>query len=150
MEEADGSGGSGGSGGKRVRLVEVPAAISVNASVVKAASLMARRKSAVLVEAPRGRCVGILTPKDVLLRVVAKGLHAATTTVEEVMTPAPDVLPGTATVLQALHQMQVGGYRNVPVVSASGEQLGVLDVLTLLQGALLQHELHPPTSPYIP
>ena len=57
-------------------------------------------------EAPRGRCVGILTPKDVLLRVVARGRSAAATSVEDVMTPAPDVLPGTATVLQALHQMQ--------------------------------------------
>ena len=56
----------------------------------------------------------------------------------QVMTASPDVMPGSATVLQALHQMQLGGYRNVPVVSDAGEPLGVLGVLALLQGALLR------------
>ena len=34
-----------------------------------------------------------------------------------VMTPNPDTMPSSATVLQALHQLQYGGYRNLPVVS---------------------------------
>lgn len=90
---------------------------------------------AVLVEAPRGRCVGILTPKDVLLRVVARGRSAAATSVEDVMTPAPDVMPGTATVLQALHQMQAparfhpshrvgGALRGSALPDAAGRSLG--------------------------
>lgn len=53
------------------------------------------------------------------------------TPIGELMTPKPDTMPGSATVLQALHQLQYGGYRNVPVVGESGEALGVLDVLTL-------------------
>jgi hypothetical protein len=46
------SGGGADGGKKRVRVVEVPAAISVNANVVKAAALMARRRS--VRRAPRG------------------------------------------------------------------------------------------------
>ena len=145
-------------GGKRVRLIEVPAAICAHASVTKAAVLMAQHRSAVLVEAPGGviggrveapggRCVGILTARDVMLRVVGRGLPAASTPVALVMTASPDVMPGSATVLQALHQMQVGGYRSVPVVSDAGEPLGVLDVLTLLQGATTTPAASPAASP---
>ena len=133
-------------GGKRVGLIEVPAAISAEASVAKAAALMARGRSAVLVEAPGGRCVGILTARDVMLRVVGKGLAAASTPVALVMTASPDVMPGSATALQALHQMQVGGYRSVPVVSDAGEPLGVLDVLTLLHGATTTPAASPAAS----
>ena len=53
------------------------------------------------------------------------------TPIGELMTRKPDTMLGSATVLQALHQLQYGGYRNVPVVGESGEALGVLDVLTL-------------------
>jgi CBS domain-containing protein len=101
-----------------------------------AAQRMAERKSALLVASASDQCVGILTPKDLLFRLVAKGLGGETTPVDTIMTRAPDTMPSTATVLQALHQLQYGGYRNVPVVGSAGEPLGVLDVLTLMEGAL--------------
>lgn len=56
------------------------------------------------------------------------------------MTPAPDLLPGDATVLQALHQLSTGGYRRAPVVDAMGGPLGVLDVLALMEAALQRDE----------
>jgi CBS domain-containing protein len=56
---------------------------------------------------------------------VAKGLPAASTPVDDIMTRSPDTMTSSSTVLQALHQLQYGGYRNVPVVTESGEPLGV-------------------------
>ena len=106
-------------------------------SVQAAAALMSLRKSAVLV-APSAReaVLGIASPKDLLFRLVAQGLDYSTP-IEDVMTRAPDTMNGSASVLQALHQLQYGGYRNVPVIGESSEALGVLDVLTLMEGALL-------------
>ena len=85
----------------------------------------------------RSACVGIITPKDLLYRVVAAGLPIGATQVGSVMTPQPDTLLPSATVLDALRQLQGSGYRNLPVVSASGLPLGVLDILGLMRGALL-------------
>jgi CBS domain-containing protein len=101
-----------------------------------AAALMVARRGAILLSTESDRCVGIATPKDLLFKLVAKGLDPKTTEVSCIMTRSPDTMPASATVLQALHQLQYGGYRNVPVVGAGGEPLGVLDVLTLMEGAL--------------
>ena len=59
------------------------------------------------------------------------------------MTRSPDCMPSSATVLQALHQLQYGGYRNVPIVDDAGQPLGVLDVLTLMRGAMLNQNSQP-------
>ena len=57
----------------------------------------------------------------VVLGRVAKGHAAGDTPIDTVMTPQPDTMPATATVLEALHQLQYGGYRHVPVVGDGGE-----------------------------
>merc|ERR1712087_522458 len=89
-----------------------------------------------------GSLAGIVTTKDLMYRLVAKGLSASETCVSTLMTKQPDTIPGSATVLQALHQLQLGGYRNLPVLSADGQPLGVLDVLTLMDGALESDTAH--------
>jgi len=116
--------------------------------VMQAALLMAERRSALIVSssADRKTVDGILTPKDLLFRAVARSLPTTSTTVAEVMTSAPDVIPGSATVLQALHQLSTGGYRSVPVVDEAGAVLGVLDVLGLVAAALNSAEPPPPVA----
>lgn len=54
-----------------------------------------------------GRLAGILTPRDLLNRVVAKGLDADTTPAEDVMTPNPDTVPPTMTAVGALKEVIV-------------------------------------------
>mmetsp|Transcript_35410 Transcript_35410/g.74337 ORF Transcript_35410/g.74337 Transcript_35410/m.74337 type:complete len:529 (+) Transcript_35410:233-1819(+) len=111
-------------------------------SVQAAAVLMAARQGAVLVgaaaEDDAHACAGIVTSRDVLHRVVAKGLDATRTRVDTIMTTEPDCMEEEATVLQALHQMQYGGYRHVPVLNTAREPTGVLDVLALVEAALSQ------------
>ena len=144
---------------------DVRPTILPSASVQKAAEQMAARKGAVLVsEATQRRvgrdyfglglssssssssasavgvssCAGVLTPKDVLYRVLARGLDPSHTQVCQVMTPSPDCISSSATILDALHQLQGAGYRQLPVLDATtGAPVGVVDVLTLIQGAML-------------
>ena len=114
--------------------------VAAAATVQEAAAAMVARRSAVLVEVAgvdgkTKSVAGIVTPKDLLNRVVARSLPAGATRVDAVMTPNPDTMPSSATVLQALHQLQYGGYRNLPVVSdTDGRPLGVADVLSLMRG----------------
>lgn len=46
-----------------------------------------------------------MTPKDVLMRVVAKGLDPGSTTVSDIMTPNPDAVPPDMTVVDALKEV---------------------------------------------
>ena len=139
-------------------------AVGSGAVASGAAELMAARRGAVLVEAagggaggaaavtgsgarPAPTCAGILTPKDLLFRLVARGLNPDTTRVGEVMTPSPDCIVESATVLQALQQLQGSGYRQLPVLTTAGQPAGVVDVLALIQGAMLEDSGHGGSHP---
>lgn len=49
--------------------------------------------------------LGILTTKDLILRVVVGGLEVSNTTVEKVMTPDPDYVTPDTTILDCLKKM---------------------------------------------
>jgi len=124
-----------------------PVTIAPSCSVRAAAELLATHTGvpALLVAAASpaagssGACMGILTPKDLSNRVVAVGLSAARTPVEAVMTPKPAHVSEDATLLTALRLLQGSGFRHLPVLSSDGTRpLGVLDVLSLLEGALVR------------
>lgn len=51
------------------------------------------------------RLAGIVTPKDLLMRVVALGLNPDDTPVSAVMTPNPDTVPPTMTAIEALKEV---------------------------------------------
>lgn len=57
---------------------------------------------------------GIVTEKDLLNRVLAKGLDPDHTTVGDVMTPNPDTVSSEMTVLEALQEVHV--YRVIRTV----------------------------------
>ncbi|MEO8610926.1 MAG: CBS domain-containing protein [Chloroflexota bacterium] len=76
--------------------------------------------------------VGILTDRDVLKRVVT---HPETwdQSVESVMTEAPDTIRQSATTGAALHMMEDGHYRNVPVVNDKGVIRGNVTYYAILK-----------------
>ncbi len=112
-----------------VRSLHVPKAILAepDLSVAETVKRMAAaRQGCVLVVRPDGRVSGIFTERDLLLRVVEKGLDPARTALKTVMTKDPECLTLDDTLGYALHKMTVGGYRSVPVVDENGKAFGVL------------------------
>lgn len=100
--------------------------------VIEAAKVMANtRKTAVLIKDSTMKTVGILTTKDVMLRVVAARLMPGSTTVARVMTPHPDTVPCTWSVEQALKQMRTKRYLHLPVADEAGDVMGLVDALEL-------------------
>lgn len=53
-----------------------------------------------------GQLAGIVTPKDILMRVVAKGLNPENTFVCDIMTPNPDTVLPDMTVVDALREVR--------------------------------------------
>lgn len=59
---------------------------------------------------------GIVTSKDIVLRVIAAGFNPAICSLVRVMTPQPDFAPQNMTIQNALRQMYEGNYLNLPVM----------------------------------
>jgi CBS domain-containing protein len=93
--------------------------------------------------------VGIVTDRDLVSRVLAKGRNPLETTVRDVMTMAPKMVSEETPIESALLTMRTGRFRRLPVVGRADELLGLLtldDVLMLLAeeftqiGRLLKRE----------
>lgn len=81
------------------------------------------------------RPIGILTDRDLAVRVVGEGRDPNHARVGEVMTPDPRTVSELAPLEDAIAVMRVHGVRRVPVVTPKGELVGMLtldDVLSLL------------------
>lgn len=78
--------------------------------------------------------VGMLTDRDIALRVVVSDRKGSRTPVLEVMTIVPRTVTETAPIEVALHTMRTGKFRRLPVVDAAGRLVGLVsldDVLVL-------------------
>jgi len=111
-------------------------------SVVTAAELMRQRTVGCLVVVEAGRQpVGIITDRDLVLRVVAEDKNAGTTTVAEVMTKFPDLAEEEMPIETALGLMRRRSFRRLPVVDKAGKLSGLVsldDMLMLLSDEFMQ------------
>ncbi|KAJ2255166.1 hypothetical protein EV176_007217, partial [Coemansia sp. RSA 451] len=117
-----------------------PIAVGPRTPVVEIARLMraARVTASLVVDEDSGSIAGIFTSKDIVLRVIAAGLDPNTCSVVRVMTPHPDtVLPSTS-LIDALKRMYERHYLNLPIVDETGDVLGLVDVLRLCYATLEQ------------
>jgi CBS domain-containing protein len=85
------------------------------------------------------KLVGIVTERDIAVRVVAAGLDAVATKLAKVMTPDPDTLKPTDTVRAALDLMARRGYRHLPVLRR-GKLVGMVSIRDLYRSVVDQLE----------
>jgi CBS domain-containing protein len=101
-----------------------PVTLSASATVQQACVLMRdRRIGAVVITAADGGPEGIFTGRDAV-RLLAEGHNPAHTHLRAVMTPNPVCMSPDQRAMDALHLMQDGGFRHVPVV-AGGKVIGI-------------------------
>ncbi|KAK8990812.1 hypothetical protein V6N11_028772 [Hibiscus sabdariffa] len=96
--------------------------------------LECRTNSAVVTVENKPR--GILTSKDILMRVIAHNLPPETTSVEKVMTPNPECATLNTPIVHALRTMHDGNFLHLPVVDRDGEIVAVVDVLHVTHAAV--------------
>ncbi|CAI0403934.1 unnamed protein product [Linum tenue] len=82
------------------------------------------------------KIIGILTSKDILMRVVAQNLSPELTLAEKVMTPNPECATLETSILDALHIMHDGKFLHLPVVDKDGVVAACLDVLQITHAAI--------------
>jgi CBS domain-containing protein len=122
---------------------------SYDESVLDAARRMRDRQVGTVIVVDEMRPVGIVTDRDLTVRVLALGLDPQRTRVSEVMTPSPTTIREEDSIEAALGYMRAGRFRRLPVVGRDGRLLGILaldDVLELVAeeladiGQLLKRE----------
>lgn len=98
------------------------------ASARDAACVMTRANcGSVLIMEPPDLLLGILTERDLMTRVLAKGLDPERTTAREVMTPNPICVSPETLVSDAVVLMIERGFRHLPLVAGT-KILGVFSV----------------------
>lgn len=81
------------------------------------------------------RPIGMITDRDITVKLTAKGLDSNLTTVAEVMTQNPKVVQEIIPIEEAVALMRTVGVRRLPVVDGSGLVVGLVcldDLLDLL------------------
>ena len=79
-----------------------------------------------------GALVGILSERDLLLKVAGLRDDYAGRPVSEFMTPRPETVRESDTLAFALHKMDSGGYRHLPVLR-DGRLVGMISVRDVLR-----------------
>jgi len=93
--------------------------------VSKAAKLMAAKNVGAIMVIEDDQLVGIFTERDVVFRVVARGLDAQATRLADVMTHAPHTVDPDKSFGYALLVMQENGFRHLPVMQ-DGKPIGIV------------------------
>lgn len=117
-----------------MKIAQVPApTVASTATVLEAVRAMERSRGGAAAVVDEDRLVGIISERDVLLRVVAAERDPRKTSVAEVMTSAVETLGADATTGEALEMMVSRHIRHLPIVDAEGKIAGLLALRRLLQ-----------------
>ena len=114
-------------------------AVQQTASVFDAAAYMAEKNVGAIAVLDGNRLVGILSERDVITRVVAKGLQPAEIPVARVMTRDLVVAETGESKESCLRKMKAANCRHLPIVGGE-ELLGVISLRDLLQVELTDRD----------
>jgi len=128
--------------------------ISLNASARDAAGKMCESHVGTLVVVAHNgaRPIGILTDRDLVLKVLAKGASAEAVSVGDVMTRDVATCKGSQGLFDAVQIMHRYGVRRLPVVNEDGAAIGLVSAddihsalatqMRELSQAMLREQLH--------
>ncbi len=110
-------------------------------TTVRAAAVAMAGQSvgAIMIVDETGRLIGLFTERDVLNRVVARGLDPETTLLASVMTDKLQTATPDKPLGHALHLMFEGGFRHLPVVE-DGRPVGMVSARNALGLEIHQFE----------
>jgi CBS domain-containing protein len=91
------------------------------------ASMVIRHDGCAVVVNDAGEVIGVFTERDLLMKLAGKPDALLDSPVSEFMTPDPVTVTADVPIAYALHQMDVGGYRHIPLV-AGKKPVGMVSI----------------------
>ena len=121
---------AGGRGSQSIRDVMTPNPVCVSQgdTVQEVAKIMAREDTGVVPVVDGKRVVGLITDRDIVVRLIAEGKDASSARVNEAMTKSVRSVKEDARVDEVLNLMSDAQVRRVPVVNASDELVGIVSL----------------------
>jgi CBS domain-containing protein len=113
--------------------------ISPESNILEACRLMETNNIGCLVVQERGKMCGILTDRDIALKVTGESRNPQKTKAREVMSHSPVRIPVEQSLQQLTNLMRVHRVRRVPIVNGMDEVLGIVtmdDIIALLSGEM--------------
>ena len=114
---------------KPQRAMTVPTTATVRQAIQ---TMLSCNIGALLIVDAGGRLLGIFSERDLLTRVADPAADYTERPVGEFMTPNPETVRATDTLAFALHKMDLGGYRHLPVIN-DGQPFGMISVRDMLR-----------------
>jgi CBS domain-containing protein len=109
-------------------------AIAAGTLLEDALHALDRQNLDILEVVEEGRLIGVLSVRDVMMRIGPDYPAKMGRPVREFMTASPESLPPDAPITFAINKMDVGGYRHVPVVQPhDGHAIGVVSVRDVIR-----------------
>ncbi len=118
----------------RIRALQPRPPLVVNPStqVSDVLDLLVRERIGCVVVADQGRPLGIFSERDALMRLGTRYEGLLDRPISEFMTPSPETLSPDDKIAYALHRMDLGGFRHIPLV-LDGQVMGVISVRDILR-----------------
>lgn len=115
---------------RRVRDVMTanPATVSEKDSIRDVARIMAREDTGIVPVVDGKKVIGLITDRDIVVRLVAEGKDLANSRVREVMSKSVRSVKEDTLVNEVLNLMSNEKIRRVPVVNQNNELVGILSI----------------------
>jgi CBS domain-containing protein len=110
-----------------------PVWLAPTATVAEAIDLMRRQAVGCVLVVDRGRLAGIVTERDVLRKVLARGGAPPAGAVTTIMTANPVVVRTRDSLGSLFRRMYEGGFRHLPVLDDNDSLLGTISIKRVIR-----------------
>ena len=112
--------------------LELPLVVELGTNMKNALNSLQQEKQNCLLITDSNELKGILTERDILLKVTGKGFDTDLATVDEFMTEDPEYLTPEDPLAYALNKMHIGGFRHVPIVNDLMKPVGLISISNII------------------
>jgi len=110
-----------------------PVTVAPDARVGDVLNLMVERGIGCVLVCEDDQLVGVFSERDALMRLNIEASQLADSPVSQFMSTNPETLQADAKIAFAVHRMDLGSYRHVPVVDGQRRPIGVVSVRDILR-----------------
>ena len=112
--------------------LQPPLVVELGTNMKNALNSLQQEKQNCLLITDNNKLKGILTERDILLKVTGKGFDLDLVTVDEFMTEDPEYLSPEDPLAYALNKMHIGGFRHVPIVNDLMKPVGLISISNII------------------
>ena len=112
--------------------LQPPLVVELGTNMKNALNSLQQEKQNCLLITDNNKLKGILTERDILLKVTGKGFDLDLVTVDEFMTEDPEFLSPEDPLAYALNKMHIGGFRHVPIVNDLMKPVGLISISNII------------------